>query len=237
MTTAIDLTHNELADLATMRQEERYAEYDYMRGIVDNARASEIDSGRSTELGNLSTWLDRAASINSNDGSFASEFVRGATSGIRERLTGEPISDAEFQRVSDGLAHKVLDDAIAGRGIPSARDIRAKGVDSAVRGLDEGGLGLPQWGWAGTWAGCGHPSDSAKTTPPSAASPCATMRRTGASSISSQGDGFRAGYACASAMAKISAVIPLRVCLDPESEPMQRCVFAMPAHGANPSTL
>lgn len=151
MTTAIDLTHNELADLATMRQEERYAEYDYMRGIVDNARASEIDSGRSTELGNLSTWLDRAASINSNDGSFASEFVRGATSGIRERLRGEPISDAEFQRVSDGLAHKVLDDAIAGRGIPSARDIRAKGVDSAVRGLDEGGLGLPQWGWAGTW--------------------------------------------------------------------------------------
>jgi hypothetical protein len=98
MTTALNLTHHELADLSAMRQERRYSEaYEHMRGIVDNARASEIDTARASELGNLSTWLDRAASINSNDGSCASEFVRGATSGIRERLTGEPISDSEFQ--------------------------------------------------------------------------------------------------------------------------------------------
>ena len=152
MTTSINLTHHELADLAAMRQERLYAEaYQYMRGIVDNERASEIDSTRATELGNLSTWLDRAASINGNDGTFASEFVRGATSGIRERLTGEPISDDEFQGVSDKLADTVLDQVIKNQGIPSARDILARDVDSAVRGLDEGGLGLPQWGWAGTW--------------------------------------------------------------------------------------
>ncbi|VTU27033.1 hypothetical protein H6CHR_02715 [Variovorax sp. PBL-H6] len=152
MTTALNLTHHELVDLTLMRDQGRYAEaYEYMRGIVDGARSSEIDATRSTELGNLSTWLDRAASINANDGSFASEFVRGATSGIRERLTGEPISDDEFQRVSDGLARKVLEDVIRDRGIPSAKEILAKDVDSAVQDTGAGGFGLPNWGWAGTW--------------------------------------------------------------------------------------
>ena len=60
--------------------------------------------------------------------------------------------------------------------------------------------------------GSGHRSDSAKTTSPSMASPCATSRRTGASRSAPKAMAFRAGCACASAMAKTSAAIPLPAC-------------------------
>lgn len=100
----VNLSHIQLADLASMRIDGRYVEaYKYMRDIVHDERIQTTDTGRSYDLLKLENWLDRAASINGNDGSFSSEFVRGATEGIRERL-GKPLSEGEFQAASDALA-------------------------------------------------------------------------------------------------------------------------------------
>ncbi|QDL56146.1 calcium-binding protein [Rhodoferax aquaticus] len=146
----VNLSHIQLTDLASMRIDGRYVEaYEYMRDIVHDKRIQTTDTGRSYDLLKLENWLDRAASINGNDGSLSSEFVRGATEGIRERL-GNPLSDAEFQAASDALADKVLTDVIDGLGIPSAKDIIERDVAQAVGKPSDGGLGLPGWGWAGT---------------------------------------------------------------------------------------
>ena len=147
----VNLSHSQLADLASMRIDSRYVEaYKYMRDIVHDERIQTTDTGRSYDLLKLENWLDRAASINGNDGSFSSEFVRGATEGIRERL-GNPLSEGEFQAASDALADKVLNDVLDGFGIPSIKDIIKDDVAQAVGKISDGGLGLPGWGWAGTW--------------------------------------------------------------------------------------
>jgi Arc/MetJ-type ribon-helix-helix transcriptional regulator len=120
MAISINLSQNQVVDLSILRQQDRYAEaYEYMRNAVQEQRLQQTDTARSYELLKLETWLDRAASINGNDGSDVSEFVRGATAGVRERL-GNPLSDAEFQRVSDKLADDILDKVIKDAGIPSA---------------------------------------------------------------------------------------------------------------------
>ena len=147
MSTAVNLTQNESVDLSILRDQGKYPEaYDYLRDIVDRERRQTTDMARSYDLLNLRNWLDRASSINSNDGSFSSEFVRGATAGVRARL-GNPLSDSDFQDVSDSLADKVIGDAINGGGIPNLPDIIKDDVASAVRDTAEGGLGLPPWGW------------------------------------------------------------------------------------------
>lgn len=133
MSTAVNLTQNESVDLSILRDQGKYPEaYDYLRDIVDRERRQTTDMARSYDLLNLRNWLDRASSINSNDGSFSSEFVRGATAGVRARL-GNPLSDSDFQDVSDSLADKVIGDAINGGGIPNLPDIIKDDVASAVR--------------------------------------------------------------------------------------------------------
>lgn len=117
----VNLSQHQLADLSIPRDQKSYAAgYEYMRDIVRNERLQTTDTDRSYELLKLENWLDRAASINSKDGPFSSEFVRGETIGIRERL-GNPLSEAEFQAASDALARTFLNEAITGFGIPSAK--------------------------------------------------------------------------------------------------------------------
>jgi hypothetical protein len=53
--------------------------YLYLKSIVDEKINSMQLGDAQTDLKRLSIWLGRAASINSNDGSFSSEFVRGST--------------------------------------------------------------------------------------------------------------------------------------------------------------
>lgn len=118
--------------------------YRYAQSIVDSARGSESNPEKSRDLEVLSNWLGNAASINENDGSPKSEFVREATKSAGEQV-GKPISDADFQDASDQLARDVLSDIVNGGEIPSADEIIAKDVRAAVDGL-----GLPAWGWAGT---------------------------------------------------------------------------------------
>jgi hypothetical protein len=89
------------------------------------------------------------------------------------------------------LARKVLEDVIRDQGIPSAKEILAKDVDSAVQDPGAGGFGLPSWGWAGTWGdwiwsplglGEDYVSVDGKSV--------RDLAENWGKSISSQGDGF-----------------------------------------------
>lgn len=115
--------------------------YRYLRDIAQAQGASDV-----------ATWLDRAASINANDGSWSSEYVRGTTQAA-VASNGQVLSDARFQEVSNLLAQAVIDKVIKGGGIPDAGIIIKQDVQNAV---DK--LGLQPWQWAGTLAyvGCNH---------------------------------------------------------------------------------
>jgi Ca2+-binding RTX toxin-like protein len=127
------------------------AGYLYVRSIV----LDQIASGDTNpDLATMANWLQSAASINANDGSGVSEFVRGATEGFGT-LIGKPVSDAKFQTVSDDLALRVLS-RIAGDGyMTSALSTINTDVGTAVAAFN-----FPDFGWAGalgdfvpTWAG------------------------------------------------------------------------------------
>ena len=122
------------------------AGYLYIKNIVDNSIAITTNPSKLSNLKILSNWLGNAASINANDGSTKSEFVRGYTIayGI---LTGRPVSEEKFQLVSNDLAISVLM-KIRDDGIPEAAEIINKDVDKAV---NEKGFGFSEKsGWAGT---------------------------------------------------------------------------------------
>jgi hypothetical protein len=113
----IYLSQQQISTLSAMRIDGKYPDaYNHMRDIVQQERIQTIDNSRRYDLFKLENWLDRASSINSDDGSFSSEYVRGATIGIRERL-GKPLTEMEFQKASDMLANKVLNDVISSFGI------------------------------------------------------------------------------------------------------------------------
>jgi hypothetical protein len=81
-----------------------------------------FDSSRASDLEITSNWLENAASINANDGSPKSEFVREATKSAGEQI-GKPISDADFQKGSNDLAREVLTDIADKGNIPTASEI------------------------------------------------------------------------------------------------------------------
>jgi len=85
MPDSISLSHNQIVDLSLMRDAGQWSQaYNYLHDIVQVQRIQTTnDAGRQYDLYKLENWLDRAASINANDGSFSSEYVRGATAGIR----------------------------------------------------------------------------------------------------------------------------------------------------------
>ncbi|MES2205502.1 MAG: calcium-binding protein, partial [Pseudomonadota bacterium] len=120
--------------------------YYYLKSIVDNNIDITPEGAQKADLKRLSIWLDRAASINSNDGSFSSEFVRGATESFAF-TEGHPefANDAYFQVASNNLATAVIDNVIFNKGIPSSQVIIATDVQKAVESFK-----IPAWGWAGT---------------------------------------------------------------------------------------
>ena len=125
--------------------------YSYLKGLVrDQMIMADADTKRDPNT--TATWLDRAAAINANDGSFSSEFVRGAT---REAgyINGTPISEQRFQEASDKLAQKVIADVLDQNGVPKSDVIVGNDVQSAVNDL-----GLQPWQWAGTWGDILPPS-------------------------------------------------------------------------------
>jgi hypothetical protein len=141
----VKLSENQIANLKNLETEGRYPDaYRYLSDIAkEQYKLAETDTQRQ-QLETIAIWLDRAASINANDGSFSSEFVRGATEEFGA-LGGRKISDDEFQNASDKLAKTVINSVINGVGIPSAKDIIQLDVSNAVKDLH-----IDPWGWAGT---------------------------------------------------------------------------------------
>ena len=142
----LTLSHTQRQDLEDLRAANNWpAAYLLMRDIVREHMP--ITGGqRWEEFRKLDSWLDRAASINSDDGSFTSEFVRGATAGA-SAINGKPLSNEEFQAASNTLAEDVVSRTLDGNGIPAPSVIIARDVAVAIEIL-----GLKNWQWAGTLA-------------------------------------------------------------------------------------
>ena len=141
----IALNPTQITTLQNLSDQGKYPEaYRYMRDIVRNLQPSANTSESKSEYESLQNWLDTAAKINSNDGSFSSEVVRGSTIGFAEGQ-GVKITDERFQAASDTLARDVIKTVLDGGGIPRSDQIIAKDVAVAVKEL-----GIPAWGWAGT---------------------------------------------------------------------------------------
>ncbi|MDX1692812.1 MAG: hypothetical protein R3208_03545, partial [Ketobacteraceae bacterium] len=112
--------------------------YRYVAGVVESTAGSDP---------RITNWLNAAASINSDDGSFYSEFVRHATAEAAYD-EGHPITPEDFQLASNSLAETVATDILQRGFVPDIDTIIATDVQAAVTSL-----GLNPEGWAGTaWA-------------------------------------------------------------------------------------
>jgi len=145
MAATVTLSKKQIENLADLDKTERYLDaYRYLRDITNQAITLSATAEQRQRLETFSMWLDRAASINANDGSFSSEFVRGITQEFGA-LEKKPISDAAFQKASNNLAAAVIKKVIKGGGIPTVEDIIQLDVSNAVIELD-----IDPWCWAGT---------------------------------------------------------------------------------------
>ncbi|GAB3627295.1 Poly(beta-D-mannuronate) C5 epimerase 1 [Pandoraea terrae] len=143
--TIIELSDLQRAALQNFKDSNSYAGgYLYIRSIVESQHQQGHNNDVSKDLEIISNWLANAASINSNDSTFKSEFVRTTTKAAGRQL-GIEISDQKFQTESNRLAINVFDSILENNGIPPAEDIINMDVKQAVDGLD-----LPAWAWAGT---------------------------------------------------------------------------------------
>ncbi|WP_040266321.1 calcium-binding protein [Pseudomonas rhodesiae] len=141
----VEFDPNQKAVLQGFQDAKNYpAAYDYMRNIVNEKLLLASDEATKRDLIIASNWLKAAKSINSNDGSFSNEMVRGSMY-VAVDLTGRNLTDAEFQKASDQLAVAVLDSVLITGAISSIDQIIDQDVSSAVNGL-----GLEKWNWAGT---------------------------------------------------------------------------------------
>jgi hypothetical protein len=145
MIPALNLSADKIRYLQDLQDQKKYPDaYRYLRDLANQGIVTATTDKQRSELSTIATWMDRAASINGNDLSFSSEFVRGATRAMGE-ITGTSISEAQFQAASDSLAKAVIKSVIQVGGIPTAEEIIATDVKTAVEDLH-----LPDWGWAGT---------------------------------------------------------------------------------------
>lgn len=144
MTGIVQIDASQAAQLNGYLQSGSYADaYRYLRD-VSLAQATTSDAAQASELLKMANWFDAAASINSNDGSFVSDMVRGATI-WQGTVSGLDANEAWFQAGSDALATTVVNDVLAGR-VSSLDDIIGADVMTAVDNMQ---LGEPD-AWAGT---------------------------------------------------------------------------------------
>jgi hypothetical protein len=88
----VTLNTSQLQTLQNLTAAENFpAAYLYLRDLANQAAAAAPTVQQRDDLNSSATWLDRAASINANDGSFTSEFVRGATAEMASQM-GKPIT-------------------------------------------------------------------------------------------------------------------------------------------------
>ena len=132
MTATVNLSKKQIENLADLEKTERYHDaYRYLCDITNQAITLSATAKQRQRLETFAMWLDRAASINANDGSFSNEFVRGATKELGA-LEKNPISDEAFQKASNNLAAAVIKKVITGGGIPAVEDIMQLDVSKAV---------------------------------------------------------------------------------------------------------
>jgi len=144
--TIFKLTNEQIAQLKLHKDSGLYAEgYQYLNSLVRSQLASTQNSQIKSELKILSNWLENAAHINANDGSFKSEFVRTVIKSEMKSLNNEILTESYFQEVSDGLAKSILGNIIDNKGMLTAEFIIDQDVKIAVQMFH-----LPAWAWAGT---------------------------------------------------------------------------------------
>jgi len=136
------------AQLEEVRVFHENKEYPEMYGALHRFMLAELEGEADPELREdlaiKANWLAAAKSINANDGSYVSNFVRGAT--IRAiDIQGEASKEQEFNRASNALAASVGASVLATSAVSSAAVIIEGDVSSAVVDLK-----LQPWNWAGT---------------------------------------------------------------------------------------
>jgi hypothetical protein len=122
-----------LTDL--LNQQDYPSAYRYLRDIVKSDPKNDP---------RLASWLDKAADINANNGTFYSDFVRGATINAAQNQ-GVTVTEEDFQVASDKLATDIVQKIVSRSEIPSIDDIVSNDVATIVQDLNL----LPQ-SWAGT---------------------------------------------------------------------------------------
>ncbi|MHC8316157.1 S8 family serine peptidase [Pseudomonas sp. LB3P31] len=139
------LSPEQLAELSALRDNKEYpAMYGYLQKLVTEKIAASPSDPSISELEKTANWLSGAKSINSNDRSFFSDMVRGSIK-FAVATTGRPLTDDEFQIVSNKLAESVAQTVIDARAIVPPQEIIQTDVTAAVNGF-----GLQQWNWPGT---------------------------------------------------------------------------------------
>jgi len=111
----VEFDSNQKAVLQGFQDAKNYpAAYEYMRNTVNEKLLLASDEATKRDLIIASNWLKAAESINSNDGSFSNEMVRGSMY-VAVDLTGRNLTDAEFQKASDQLAASVVGSVVTVR--------------------------------------------------------------------------------------------------------------------------
>jgi trimeric autotransporter adhesin len=81
----IELNLNQITTLQDFQRDQNYPDaYRYLRDIVRDLQNNAGTLEQAREYESLQNWFDTAAKINADDGSFASEVVRGSTEGFAE---------------------------------------------------------------------------------------------------------------------------------------------------------
>jgi len=136
---SISMTQSQVSEFTNFVESGDYpGAYNYLAEIVNNTPDGDP---------RVANWLETAAHINADDGSFYSEFVRAATQEAGEDMN-RPISDVRFQEVSNDLALDIFTDVSKNNEIPDIDTIIEKDVSTAVEDLR-----LNPEGWAGTLFG------------------------------------------------------------------------------------
>lgn len=143
----INMTAEQLSELTRLRDSKRYPDmYRYMLEVVTAQKTITHDAQALDDLTTAQTWLNVAISVNSNDGQFPNQMVRGSMQ-FAAASKGKPLSDTEFQKGSDKLAWNIADSIIKNGGFPPINDIMKDDRDMTVDAF-----GLESWQWPGTIA-------------------------------------------------------------------------------------
>lgn len=114
----INMTAEQLSELTRLRDSKRYPDmYRYMLEVVTAQKTITHDAQALDDLTTAQTWLNVAISVNSNDGQFPNQMVRGSMQ-FAAASKGKPLSDTEFQKGSDKLAWNIADSIIKNGGFP-----------------------------------------------------------------------------------------------------------------------